>query len=412
VTFERTLYVGIESTVGEPIVPVGVLKLLRRGVIEAGEFAYGQRYLQLPDAEALNPDHLPLRATSFALAEKRIRDGGALPLTFRDALPDSWGRKVLESQYGNDLTDIDALLLTNADRVGAMVFAEQLPIQVETPSVELIKLDALADAVYRLEFSLDISPLMKRLLQRGGTLGGARPKATFIHDATRWLAKFPAKGDAYDVEILEAATLTLAQQCGIEVSPFFVQAIHRGHALLLHRFDRLGTLENERRLHFLSAAALLDVPYESSEGSYVALAQTLRAISADPTHDLQQLYRRMLFNLMIDNSDDHVKNHGVLLTSHKGYRLSPAFDLVPQLNNIGYQQLAILPGRFESHLALAREAAPHFGISAVNAETMINALSVQISQYFSSILSAQKAHKILIDRVQTCLIKQAKLIRQ
>lgn len=210
----------------------------------------------------------------------------------------------------------------------------------------------------------------------------------------------------------EAATLTLAQQCDIEVSSFFVQAIHRGNALLLRRFDRMGTVDNEQRLHFMSAAALLDVPYESSEGSYVALAQTLRAISADPTHDLQQLYRRMLFNLMIDNSDDHVKNHDVLRVSSKGYQLSPAFDLVPQLNNIGYQQLAILPGRFESHLALAREAAPHFGISAVNAEAMINELSVHINQNFSSILRAHKAGKILIERVQLCIKKQVGLITQ
>ena len=103
---ERTLYVGVESRVGAPIVPVGILKLARRSVVESGEFAYGKQYLQSTQAEPLNPNYLPLRSASFALAERRIRDGGALPLTFRDALPDSWGRKVLEAQYGNALSGV------------------------------------------------------------------------------------------------------------------------------------------------------------------------------------------------------------------------------------------------------------------------------------------------------------------
>jgi serine/threonine-protein kinase HipA len=228
VIFERTLYVGVDSGVDEPIAPVGILKLARHGVVESGEFAYGQRYLQSPDASALNPNYLPLRSASFALPERRIRDGGALPLTFRDALPDSWGRRVLEAQFGRTLPDIDVLLLTNADRVGAMVFAEQLPIKSEFSVVDLISLDDLADAVHQLEFSMEITPEMKRLLQRGGTLGGARPKATFIHDKVRWMAKFPARGDEYDVEVLEASTLTLARRCGIEVSEFFGDSIGRG----------------------------------------------------------------------------------------------------------------------------------------------------------------------------------------
>ena len=428
---ERTLYVGIESNVGAPITPVGVLKLAQRGVMESGEFAYGQRYLQHTQAEALNPNHLPLQSTSFALTEHRIRDGGALPLTFRDALPDSWGRRVLEGQYGRTLSDIDVLLLSNADRVGAMVFAEQLPIQSDAfqfnvqayPSASLgtnsfepnsqsglISLDTLADAVRRLEFAMEITPAMKHLLLHGGSLGGARPKTTFIHDAVRWMAKFPARGDEYDVEILEAATLSLARECGIEVPQFFVQAIHVEHALLLRRFDRQGTIDNEQRFHFLSASALLNVPYESSGGSYVEFAQTLRFVSVDPMHDLHQLYRRMIFNLMIDNSDDHVKNHGMLRVSSRGYQLSPAFDLVPQLNNSGYQQLAILPGRFESHLDLAYEAAPHFGISPDVAKAIIDELSQKVRTIFGKFLREQKADTMLIDRVQVCMKKQARLI--
>ncbi|RYY52401.1 MAG: type II toxin-antitoxin system HipA family toxin, partial [Comamonadaceae bacterium] len=107
---ERAVYVGMARRTGNPTQPVGLLKLARHGVMEAGEFAYGRRYLQANDAEPLNPDHLPLREAPFVLPERRLRDGGALPLTLRDALPDSWGRKVLEVQQGKALSDVDALL--------------------------------------------------------------------------------------------------------------------------------------------------------------------------------------------------------------------------------------------------------------------------------------------------------------
>lgn len=142
------------------------------------------------------------------------------------------------------------------------------------------------------------------------------------------------------------------------------------------------------------------------------MAQALRVISVDPLRDLQQLYRRIIFNLVIDNSDDHVKNHGVLRASNKGYLLSPAFDLVPQLNNIGYQQLAILPGRFESHLDLAREAASHFGISSAKANEIISKVSTQCGTLFVDILRNQGANKMLVARVSECLKKQARLIAQ
>ena len=118
------------------------------------------------------------------LPARRIRDGGAMPLTLRDALPDSWGRKVLEVQQGQALSDLDALLLTNEDRVGAMVFSESLPIGVDPPPAGLLSLQDLAEASRRIEAGMDVTPRMRQLL-RGGSLGGARPKATFVHEGRR-----------------------------------------------------------------------------------------------------------------------------------------------------------------------------------------------------------------------------------
>lgn len=406
----RNIYIGIVLEPSQEVIPAGLLKLARRGSVESAEFAYGRRYLELPNAIAFNPDYLPLKADSMSIPERRIRDGGALPLTFRDALPDSWGRRVLEAQHGRKLDDIDALLMTNTDRIGAMVFSESIPIQTTPAEDNIASLEELSEAIHRLELSQEISAEMRRLLHRGGTLGGARPKSTFIHENQRWIAKFPAQGDDHDVELLEISILKLAEKCGIKVSPAKLEKIPKGHALLLLRFDREGFIGNERRIHYLSASALLDVPYESNGGSYIELAQVLRRISADPKHDLDQLYRRMVFNLIIDNNDDHVKNHGVLHAGKGKYRLAPAFDLVMQLNNIGYQELAIKPGYNLSSIKLAKEAAPHFGINENSAEKIIKSIEKIVDDELINIVQLYGGNNQLIDRVKICLKRQRDMI--
>lgn len=410
-TSEQSLYVGLALEPTANVTPAGVLKLVQRAAVMSGEFAYGRQYLRRVDAEPFNPSHLPLQEAVFKLPERRLRDGGAMPLTFRDALPDSWGRKVLEAKHGHGLSDVEALLLTNADRVGAMVFSASLPIEPAQPDATVFKLDDLANAARRLEMGLEPSADLRPLLQ-GGTLGGARPKATFIHEGKRHIAKFPARGDAHDVAVLEAATLGLAKACGIHVPEFFLLPVPTGHALVLRRFDREGRIDEERRLHYLSASALLNVAYEDNAGgSYVELAQALRRISAQPEADLQELYRRMVFNLVAGNSDDHVKNHGVLLSGSGRYRLAPAFDLVMQLNgNTGYQLLALLPGKAESSLGLARQAAAQFGLSENQAEAVIQHVRETVQSRRQDLLKEYGAEAGLQRQVREFLEKQEERI--
>ena len=409
---ERRLYVGLAHRAGEQAQPAGLMKLIRRGVIESGEFAYGRRYLEDPAAVPLNPEHLPLQGATFALAEGRIRDGGAMPLTLRDALPDSWGRKVLEIRQGRPLSDVDALLLTNEDRIGAMVFAETLPIESGQPPSTLLLLEDLADASRRVEAGMDIGPDM-HLLLRGGSLGGARPKAAFVRDGKRWIAKFSSRGDDHDVEVIEAATLWMANACGIDVPPFVLQPLASGHALLVERFDRLGPVQAERRLHYLSASALLDVPYASSRGSYVELAQLLRRISQRPKQDLHELFRRLIFNLAVGNGDDHVKNHGALQGDDGQWRLAPAFDLVMQISgHTGYQELAVLPGQHASSLALAREAAPHFGLTAAAADAVIGDIGEFVALQAPASVAAAGGSPELVRRVAHFIEQQAERIAQ
>ena len=398
-------------TSAEGVQAVGLLKLVQHGVMQSGEFAYGRRYLADPTAQPLNPDHLPLRDAPFVLPEKRLRDGGALPLTAQGCASGQLGPKVLEMQHG-PLQDLDALLLDQrGSRRRDGVFGKPPDRRGSRPSTRIRRSTRWPRRLAASKPGSTVAPAMQRLLL-GGSLGGARPKATFIHAGRRYIAKFASRGDDHDVEVLEAATLGLAMSCGISTSRFFIQPLAVGNALLLERFDRTGPVQSEFRFHYLSAAALLDAPYESNQGSYVELAQALRRVSSRPEQDLNDLFRRLVFNLCVGNTDDHVKNHGVLHQGHGFWRLAPAFDVVPQFNaNVGVQGLAILPGRNDSSLQLAREAAPHFGLSKVAAEEVVTSISDSVIQQAYRAVRAAGGDTRLARRMKAYVAQQADRIR-
>ena len=408
-TSEQNIFVGFDVTAPEAL-PVGLLKLERQGMIESGEFVYGKSYLQSENAIAIHPEIFPLRKEAFLIPEKRLRDGGALPLIFQDALPDSWGRKVLEVQFEKKLSDIETLCITNEDRVGALMFSQTLPIVVPQMNQTTFLLEDISKATRELELSMEVSPEMRRLLQHGGSLGGARPKTTIVHEKKRYLAKFPALGDDHDVELLEKCILDLAQLCGIEVPLSLLIPLGHGHALLVSRFDREGLIGQETKKHYLSASALMNIPYESHLGSYHEFANILRRISIQPAKDLEQLFLRLVFNLFIDNTDDHVKNHGVLHVGQGQYRLSPAFDMVMQMTNLGYQELAIMPSKHHSKMSYAFEIAPLLGLSNVQAKNIIQNLQVIIPVQLIKNIQALGGSDSLVTKVKRCLGRQQQII--
>ncbi len=407
---ERALYVGLYLPESAMPLPAALLKLKRSSLQESGDFAYGLGYLERPGAMALNPLYLPLQRESFRLPTRLLREGGALPLTLKDALPDAWGQRVLANELGGRLPgEFEQLLLTNEDRVGAMVFSEsrEMPPPADLPPDDL---GQLAEAVRRLQYDMDIPKPLRRLLLSGGSLGGARPKASFFHNHALWLAKFPAAGDPLDVQSLEAIASRLAANCGIQVPQCMTLPIGRGEtAFLSRRFDRFG--ENARqRQHFLSASALLNIPYESSAGSYIEFARVIRRLSLRPGADLSELFRRMIFNLLIDNSDDHLKNHGMLNMGGDRYVLSPAFGIVPQLTNLGYQMLSIDGTTQESSLELAIQSAPHFDLSTDRAVAVIQELAGVVYGQWWMNTGMQKVSDILRKRLQGCFARQKEII--
>jgi serine/threonine-protein kinase HipA len=369
-TTSRALYVHAFLPGATQPVPAGKLTVDQEGRLAAGTFFYGRRYAARPEAYALDPEVLPLvPGVDYRQSLRDLDQGGGLFLALQDALPDGWGRRVLAAAHGGHVPD-DVSLLSEANdaRTGALVFSASQEWSPDAEPVERATLDELAEAARALEVGLEAPLHLKRLLRKGSSLGGARPKTQVERDGRLWLAKFQSASDEYDYPTLEAATTELARRCGLRVPEFRLELIGRkDKVLLLERFDRpvleSGGETRFGRRHYLSASTLVGLPYRSTAGSYAGIAEKLRQRSTDAREDLAELFARMVFNILVDNTDDHLKNHGLLLERGDYYRLAPAFDVVMQLTNLGYQSLEVGTQGTVSTVANAISAASHFGMN-------------------------------------------------
>lgn len=290
--------------------------------------SYGERYRSRPDALPIDPVNLPL-------VDRPARKAGWPFGAIKDALPDRWGTRVFDAWFSEELreagvaprlpTVMDRLLHVRDDRVGALSFslAANQPPQRHT-------INGRQDLPGRVQAMEDLeqgAPLTaKELAELGTGSGGARPKATFHEQGSYWLAKFAISADAgRDVPGWEAGAMNLlAMVPHVRVADVRLGDVAGRRTLFVRRFDR----EGEVRRHYLSAGTLLGCEATDTSGSYPEFAMVLRNLEV-PVDDRIELYRRMVFNAMIGNRDDHPWNHGVVRTD-TGWRLAPAFDVVPQ----------------------------------------------------------------------------------
>jgi serine/threonine-protein kinase HipA len=307
----------------------------RHGV-PLGRFVYGRRYRERSDAVAIDP--LELRLASQVYETRRMKGVfGAL----RDAAPDYWGRRVIEKHAAKaGLEEMDYLLLSPDDRAGALGFGLSLnppaPHRAFNRTLDLERLQALADAVIADEaLPAGTDPAdwrqVEELLLIGTAMGGARPKAVVEGDDALWIAKFNRADDRWNHARIEHAMLLLARECGIHTAHSRIVTMGDRDALLVKRFDRERTESGYRRARMLSALTLLrtgDTHQDRDRWSYVLLVEELRRLCADPKADAHELYRRMVFNALISNLDDHPRNHAVVAMSDE-WKLSPAYDLTP-----------------------------------------------------------------------------------
>ena len=307
----------------------------RQGVV-TGRFVYGRSYLARPNAVEIDPVELKLSSRTY---ETVLMKGvfGAL----RDAGPDYWGRRVIEKHSGlPELGEIDYLLHSPDDRAGALGFGlnqtPPAPMRRFNQTIDLEKLQTLADALIRDEPpSPDVEAATlaqaEDLLLVGTSMGGARPKVVVEDGEGLWLAKFNRPDDKWNVARVEHAMLTLGRANGLTTAESRVAAIGNREALLVKRFDRDKAPGGYVRARMVSALTMLradDGPQSRERWSYILLAEELRRISADPRRDAAELFRRMCFNALISNIDDHPRNHAAIAPD-RDWRLSPAYDLTP-----------------------------------------------------------------------------------
>jgi serine/threonine-protein kinase HipA len=312
------------------VVEVGTAYFTRRGNSLSTAFRYDDQYLARPDAYAIDPA-MPLSAGNHVVA--------GVPGAFADCSPDRWGRNLVtklvraralrEGRTAPSVSEVDFLLgVSDLTRQGALRFRKDregrfLDPDLTVPKmVELPRLLRAADAV---ESDADDMTAIKDLLDAGsGSLGGARPKASVRHEDSLFVAKFPHRSDDWDLMAWEMTALDLAEEAGIETPPHRLTKVDGRSVLIVQRFDRY----RDRRIGYLSAMTLVG-GQDGAAADYVEIAETLTEFGARTVADLRQLWRRVAFSIAINNTDDHLRNHGFLRDGPAGWRLSPLFDVNP-----------------------------------------------------------------------------------
>lgn len=323
---------------------------------------------------------------------------------FADASPDRWGRLLMQRRLEREkragkapktarLYESDYLLgVHDAFRAGALRFrlddaGSFLDNRYDTaapPFVQLRKLEAASLALEGDEDNTDRAgdDWLRMLIAPGGSLGGARPKASVADPQGHlWIAKFPSTRDEHDVGGWELVVQTLARGCGLRVPEGMARRFaNPHHSFLSKRFDRTGA---GRRLHFASGMTLTgrkDGDDASSGASYLELARVLIDHGARTGADLRELWSRIVFNMLVSNTDDHLRNHGFILVPGKGWRLSEAYDMNPVPDSHGLR-LNISEADNAQDLELVRSVAPYFRVSARDATTIIERHQTIVRQW-------------------------------
>lgn len=371
-------------------IPVGRLWSYFNNGRESASFKYDESWLKNPENFELEP-YLPLTEGTFHTDTKK-----SIFASFSDCSPDSWGRLLIkqneekraekEKRARRQLNQIDYLLAVyDFSRHGALRF-KQTPDgdflsakdnKAVPPLVELPKLLTASEKVLDDDASYND---IRELLAPGSSLGGARPKASVIDKTGNLcIAKFPKKDDNNNNVLWEAVALTLAEKAGLNVQRWKLTTALGKAVLLLKRFDRTG---GGQRIPFLSAMTMLNAnDGESNEYSYLDLAEIIRTKGVNVTNDMKELWHRMLFSVLISNTDDHLRNHGFLRTDATGWQLSPLYDVNPSSDRTGNLQLNIDENSSTASVELVMSVAEYFRLNKAEAEKIFNQTRSAVAEW-------------------------------
>jgi serine/threonine-protein kinase HipA len=361
----------------EPV-PIGELNLVRS--TQGVSLRYVESWLQ--HGFPLSED-LPLIDEEFLPTEK-----GAAVGAVDDARPDRWGERVIRFiDKPARLSVLEYLYFAGDDRFGALGVStspdEYLPRRLG-PLPTLKDADELHELIRKVQNNEPVAPAQRRLISPGATMGGARPKALIDIAGDQWVIKF-SDGDSADTPLIEHAAMTLAHKAGIRTAQTIPVRLTHGHAVAIKRFDRLKGV----RLHSLSACVALRAAGERF--GYPELAQLLRRRGVTDSDvyvaQMREVFRRMVFNILIDNTDDHEKNHALLMTDAQQYELSPAYDILPSGQALGFQQMRVGEQEADSTISNALSLSPMYGLAKDQAIKEAQAVALAIEgwqQHFTA----------------------------
>jgi len=391
---------------------MGILSALYAKGKKAFSFEYNKEWLKSKNQTLLDPDIQFYSGPQFP--NKKENFG-----IFLDSMPDTWGKTLMKRRAAErakqknekpvTLYEIDYLLgVYDESRMGALRFKLNpkgpfLDNKKNTPTPPWSSVEELQEAANNLEDDTadnEAKKWLNVLMAPGSSLGGARPKANIIDKGKNmWIAKFPTKHDTIDKAAWEYLAYQLAINAGIEMSECKIQKITgRYHTFFTKRFDR----DKSERIHFASAMTMTgntEDTIRDNPASYLYLAEFIQTYGCNIEKNLEQLWRRIVFNIVISNTDDHLRNHGFILTD-KGWKLSPAYDLNPSIDSDGLA-LNIDTDNNALDLNLAKSVGEYFRLNDKQMDKIIDEVLNVVSTW------KEKAHKIGIPKKEITLMAKA-----
>ena len=375
---------------------IGILRRHPGRGRETVTFEYVQSWIETKDAFSIEPA-LPVGAGTFVPNHGREIFG-----TIGDSAPDTWGRQLMRRKERRDaeregrrpktMFEVDYLLgVSDETRLGAIRLRHQNDQIFQAPQDEgvpgLISLGRLLQASERVLREEETDEDLQMIFAPGSSLGGARPKAS-VRDqhGNLSIAKFPKEEDDYSIERWESIALQLAEMSGINVSRHKLVYANDKPILLSMRFDRT----NDFRTPFLSAMSMTDRK-DGEHGSYLEIVDGITAYGATATHDRAELFRRMVFNILISNVDDHLRNHGFLWLGKNGWTLSPLYDVNPTPEDLKPRILTTSIDYEDGtcSIELARSVTREFGLKQKDADKIIKEVATACQQWREIAASVQ-----------------------
>lgn len=369
----------VDVCIGSAGTLVGRLTFVKQGQRENTVFAYAPEWLESPDRFEVSPD-LPLVAGHTSRRARGASDS-VFHCALADTAPDAWGRRIIARAHAKlrrevpelpALTELDYLCaVDDFSRVGALRLRDgagkyrRAAEDGKRTTPPLIELEKMYTASRALENSQETAEDLKYLQGNGTSLGGMRPKCTVLDENERLaIGKFPSVSDTRSVTRGEVLALHLATQAGIRAATARIVVMNGTPVAVIERFDRSAALA---RIAYLSAASMLQASRDDTH-SYAEIADIIRARCVNPSQDARELWRRMLFNLLITNTDDHLQNHGFLYAGMGKWQLAPAFDLNPMPDKDRESKTWLTPesGPIDS-VAMLLEGAAYFSLTPTQA---------------------------------------------